>query len=544
MAGSKQGGRKLSVAGYARVSTVRQADRDLSIPDQHRQIAEYCAQNGWTLVDSFTEPGVSGREENRPEFQRMLGRAYSDDHPYDVILVHSYSRFARDHVVLEVQCRKLMSEGVRVVAVTQAVDDSPEGQLMRGFYGLMDQYSSAQNSKHTLRAMKQNARNGYWNGARPPDGYRLVVAAKIGDKTKHKLEIDPQRAKLIRKIFALARVGDGKGPMGVKAIVEWLNSHGHRTASGARWGIGTVHMMLTKTSYVGEHYFNTADQTKQAKPREEWIKVDVPAIVDHETFDAVGQGLKARAPRRTPPRAVGSSMLLTGLIRCEACGSAMTQMTGKGGRYVYYGCANRKRTGKDACTGKSVPQQRVEELVCDTLVKRILSPEHLDQLVTACVTKARTQSGNEHEIRAAQRELQDAEAGLKRLYDAIAKGVLDPGEPLLKQQLDGLRLRKKDADDALARSKAFEKAALTPPSAAKVREFADQLAQRLMQGDIALRKAYLRAFVDEVVVGAKSIRIRGRKDVLAAAATKGKMGPEARVPTFVPEWRARQESNL
>lgn len=75
-------------------------------------------QIGWTLVDSFTEPGVSGREGNRPEFQRMLGRAYSDDHPYDVILVHSYSRFARDHVVLEVQCRKLMAEGVRVVAVT------------------------------------------------------------------------------------------------------------------------------------------------------------------------------------------------------------------------------------------------------------------------------------------------------------------------------------------------------------------------------------------------------------------------------------------
>lgn len=50
---------------------------------------------------------------------------------------------------------------------------------MRGFYGLMDQYSSAQNSKQTLRAMKQNARNGYWNGARPPDGYRVVVAAKI-----------------------------------------------------------------------------------------------------------------------------------------------------------------------------------------------------------------------------------------------------------------------------------------------------------------------------------------------------------------------------
>ncbi|MGQ0699364.1 MAG: recombinase family protein [Panacagrimonas sp.] len=544
MAGSKQGGRKLQVAGYARVSTVRQAERDLSIPDQHRQIAEYCAQQGWTLVDSYTEPGVSGREESRPEFQRMLERAYSDDRPFDVILVHSFSRFARDHVLLEVQCRKLMAEGVRLVAVTQSVDDSPEGQLMRGLYGLFDQYSSAQNSKHTLRAMKQNARNGYWNGSRPPDGYRLVVAARVGDKTKHVLAIDPERSKLIRKIFALARVGDGKGPMGVKGIATWLNDHGHRTVSGSRWGIGTIHMMLTKTCYVGEHYFNVTGQNKLVKPREEWIKLDVPPIVDRETFDAVGQNLKARNPRRAAPRTASSPMLLSGLIRCEACGAAMTQITGKGGRYVYYGCANRKRTGTDACTGKSIPQQRVEELVCDAVVERILSVQHLDKLVAGCIARARAQSTNDQEIRAAQRELLEAEGGLKRLYDAIAKGLLDPGEPMLKQQLDGLRLRKTDAEELLARSRAIEKAALTPPSAAKIKTFADQLVLRLTQGDIALRKAYLRAFVDQVVVGPKEIHIRGRKDVLAAAATKGKVDPEARVPTFVPEWRARQESNL
>lgn len=102
----------------------------------------------------------------------------------------------------------------------------------------------------------------------------------------------------------------------------------------------------------------------------------------------------------------------------------------------------------------------------------------------------------------------------------------------------------KIAYDSLARSKVFEKAELTPPSATKVRELADQLARRLMQGDIPLRKAHLRAFIDEVVVGPQSIHIGRRKDILAIAATKGKNNPEARVPTLEPEWRPLQESNL
>ena len=89
---------------------------------------------------------------------------------------------------------------------------------MRSIYGAFDQYQSAQNSKHTHRAMCQCARDGYWPGSYAPDGYRKVPALKVGDKTRYVLEPDPQRAELIRKIFDLALVGCGHGPMGVKAI--------------------------------------------------------------------------------------------------------------------------------------------------------------------------------------------------------------------------------------------------------------------------------------------------------------------------------------
>lgn len=89
------------VAAYARVSTVRQAERELSIPDQLRQIREHCAAHGYELVEEFVEPGASATDENRPVFQRLLARAFSDESPYDLILVHSFSRFARNLATLE-----------------------------------------------------------------------------------------------------------------------------------------------------------------------------------------------------------------------------------------------------------------------------------------------------------------------------------------------------------------------------------------------------------------------------------------------------------
>lgn len=92
---------------YLRVSTGRQAENDLSIPDQRKQITAFCAQRGLSLVAEFIEPGVSATDDNRPEFQKMIERATDGDRPFDVIIVHSYSRFFRDAFGLEMYVRKL-----------------------------------------------------------------------------------------------------------------------------------------------------------------------------------------------------------------------------------------------------------------------------------------------------------------------------------------------------------------------------------------------------------------------------------------------------
>jgi DNA invertase Pin-like site-specific DNA recombinase len=151
---------------YLRVSTGRQADNDLSIPDQRRQAkGYYCTSRGWEIAADYVEPGVSATDDRRSEFQRMIDAATTKPSAFDVIVVHSFSRFFRDKFQLEFYVRRLAKNGVRRVSITQELGDDPMSNMIRQIMALFDEYQSKENAKHTLRAMKENARQGFWNGS-------------------------------------------------------------------------------------------------------------------------------------------------------------------------------------------------------------------------------------------------------------------------------------------------------------------------------------------------------------------------------------------
>ena len=169
---------------YLRVSTGRQAEADLSIPDQRRQALAFCAARGWEVAIEFVEPGASGMDDRRPEFQRMLDMATTEAPPFNVVVVHSFSRFARDHFALEFQVRRLRKHGVRLVSITQDLGDDPMSVMVRQVFALFDEYQSKENAKHTLRAMQENARQGFWNGSKAPYGYAVVATEQRGSKNQ------------------------------------------------------------------------------------------------------------------------------------------------------------------------------------------------------------------------------------------------------------------------------------------------------------------------------------------------------------------------
>jgi hypothetical protein len=79
----------LRAARYLRVSTARQAEHDVSIPDQKRQGEAYCKARNLQLVETFIEPSASATNDRRPEFQRMIEAGTSKPAPFDVVVVHS-----------------------------------------------------------------------------------------------------------------------------------------------------------------------------------------------------------------------------------------------------------------------------------------------------------------------------------------------------------------------------------------------------------------------------------------------------------------------
>ena len=404
----------LRAALYLRVSTARQAEHDVSIPDQRRQGEGYCTSRGYRLVETYVEPGASATNDRRPEFQRMIEAGTSKPAPFDVVVVHSFSRFFRDHFELEFYVRKLARNGIKLVSITQEMGDDPMHVMMRQIMALFDEYQSKENAKHVLRALKENARQGFWNGSLPPIGYRVVAAEQRGTNVKKKLEIDPLHADTVRLIYRLALEGDDiSGPMGVKNIVSHLNTRRIFTRDGGRWGIGQVHRILTRTTYIGRHEFNKRSKTKELKPAGEIVPVEVPALIDHATFDAVQAHLRSRNPKVTPARVVSGPTLLTGICFCATCAGAMTLRTGKSNRYRYYTCSIRARQGDTGCTGRSVPMDKLDNLVAGHIEHRLLTPERLEEVLASVLDRRqeRTERRREHICRATIKVRQQRQSG-------------------------------------------------------------------------------------------------------------------------------------
>jgi site-specific DNA recombinase len=469
---------------------------------------------------------------------------------FEVILVHSFSRFFRDQFQLEFYVRRLAKSGVRLVSITQELGDDPMSNMIRQIMALFDEYQSKENAKHTLRAMKENARQGFWNGALPPIGYRIVEASEQrGHRTKKTLEIDPVQAETVRLIFRLAREGNGSsGPMGVKSIATHLNASGVRTRDGGRWGVDAVHKALTRTTYIGRHRFNTKFwKTRERKAETEIVEMAVPAIVDKDEFEVVQMLLKSRSPAVVAPRVVSGPTLLTGICFCAACGGAMTLRTGKSGRYRYYTCCTKARQGETGCPGRTVPMEKLDNLVAEYIEQRLLQPERLEQLLSHVLDR-RTERAERRKVHIAElrKRAAEADAKLKRLYDAIENGVADLSDPMLKDRIgelkatrDQARLDAERAEDAIERGGPT----ITPQT---LKTFARTTRKRMRTENGGYRRDHLRALAQRIEVDTKELRIMGSKSVLLrtlVAASSAKTASFG-VPSSVPKWRARNDSNV
>jgi site-specific DNA recombinase len=352
---------------YARVSTAEQAEKDLSLPAQSKAIAEFAARHGAAIEQEYIEAGASGTDANRHVFNRLLGDALKPTSAIGTIVVHHTSRFTRDATHARVVKTKLRKAGVRVLSVLQDFADDPMGTLMEGLFECIDQYESELNGLRTSAAMREAVKQGFWPGARAPFGFRSVPVEVRPGVLHHRLELDPVEAELVREVFTLYIAGSG-----AKSVARTLNQRGRRTRAGALWSKSRVVLILGEVALTGTVHWGMRKDGAM-RPREEWLSLSVPEIIDGDTWALVQKLRRDREPGRAPGRAPSKPKLLKGLAWCAACGASYQYETsGKrvvDGQYTYgyYNCRNLLRVGKEACAGFRIPLKTLDDAVLDAI---------------------------------------------------------------------------------------------------------------------------------------------------------------------------------
>ncbi|SFF07754.1 Recombinase zinc beta ribbon domain-containing protein [Sulfitobacter brevis] len=341
----------------------------------------------------------------------------------------------------------------------------------------------------------------------------------------------------MRQIFKLFLEGDGlRGPMGIKAIVNWLNERGYRTRSGKKWGIGTLHRMLRDPVYSGTFIFHSS-QNGGAD-----ISVPAPEILHKAEFEAVQQLLTKRNPQRTPPRVVTGPVLLTGLAKCPHCTSAMTMRTGKGGSYKYYACSNRMRTGPTSCVGRSVPMYDFDALIMQEATKAFVSVGAIKNILAPLAAQSQ-QSWQDIEAILNERESEVlvAKRVIDNLYQLVQNGLVDIVDPDFKKRFSDAKVN----FDQSCRQRDQVAAELLPKDKVdhtKISDYVSLLSEAFQGNAIHMKKGHLRALVDEIIVGEETITISGRRSNFENAIKNGRVALSS-VPTFVRVWRSEGDSN-
>ncbi len=475
---------------YARVSSDRQ-DVDLSVSAQLRALRDHARKNGYMVVGEFVDEAESGRIADRPQFRKMIDEATKPEAPFREILVWKFSRFTRKREHAVAFKSMLRRKGIRVVSITEHSDDTPTGKLLEAIIESVDEFYSENLAQEVTRGMREASSRGFWISSHAPYGYNRVMV-QDGPKKRPTLEIDPDASRIVKRMFDMAEAGDG-----TLEIIRTLNNEGIASPRGKLWARTSVHNILTNEAYTGTLVWgiNARDNADPVR-----VEKAFPAIITRAQLQRVGRHLSSRAPKFSHPRRVGSSYLLSGLLKCEACKMPLTGRFAKSGQYSYYVCQSNINFGKDACETPTLNARRFEELVVARIRSDILTEGSIRDLLKVVDEEmggvAREQRKR---LKTIVDELQDVKRQLDRIWRYIATSdtVMADASVHIKELQDRQERLEDAAEDARSmlsqRLKVLDDVNTITAYAKEMRDF-------LSESEPTERRAFIKSFVKEIVV--------------------------------------------
>ncbi len=488
----------IPAALYARVSSDKQ-DVDLSVAAQLRALREYAERNGYVVVREYIDEAESGRVANRPQFRQMLNDARKSEALFHEILVWKFSRFTRSREHAVAFKSMLRKRGIRVVSITEHADDSPTGRLMEAIIESVDEFYSANLAQEVTRGMRESASRGFWVSSHPPYGYRKTYVDD-GPKKRPRLEIDPERAAVVLRIFQMADSGQS-----ILDISRTFNREGIASPTGKRWSKTVVHQILKKETYTGTMIWGVNSKDKSPPVR---VPDAFPAIVSRSLFERVASSMRSRARQVIHPRRVTGAFLLSGLAKCRPCRRALNGQTAKSGKYGYYVCQSLIKHGKEACGTPRLNARRFEESVLDHIRENVLTDANIRELVKF-VNDERNDVERDlrRQMESIEAEITDVRTRLERLYLALETSDLEIQDiaPRIREH--------RERESRLLQTSSELAAALSAPDTSmfntdSVAEFAESASKSLSNSTPSERREFIRSFVKQIDVEPGQARLR------------------------------------
>ncbi len=515
----------MRTALYARVSTERQ-ERLQTIDSQFTALRAWVAAGDHQLAEEhvFRDEGYSGARLDRPGLDGL--RDAVRDGAVEHVVVLSPDRLARRYAYQVLLLEEFRRAGCRVTFLQHPISDDPNDQLLLQIQGAIAEYERAVLSERFRRGKLQKARDGHYQCGRAPYGYRYVPR---DDVVPGHLVIDDAEAELVRMLYGW--LADEQ--MTIRQILKRLNHGPHTPRSGRHpWSPSVVHHILADPIYAGIAYANRYSfvppkkprrdrgprsheaSCRQLKPREQWIAISVPALVDPDIWDQAKAQL-ARNAALSFRNNSKYSYLLRCLLTCQACGLAMFGRTyparGRQAERRYYQCH-----GKDcimtarpaACPSRNVKAGEIETAVWDHVSGLLSDPERLvaqfeHLAATAEAGTARDRTADQ-QLRARLDRTTRADRRLLDAYeaDAISLAELSERRRHLAEQRCGLE-RQQQERDRLRQQHAQAEAVRTSLTA-----FCSRVGARLDEATLSDKQAILQLVIERIIVGEGSLEIR------------------------------------
>lgn len=485
---------------YGRVSTEEQARSGYSLKEQLRTCREKAATSE---VIEYVDEGLSGEFLDRPALTRLR-------------------RDVRDGIIKEVICldpdrlsRKLMNQLIlseeiekkaRLIFVNGEYQRTPEGMLFYQMRGAIAEFEKAKITERMSRGRREKARQGKVLRDFQVYGYSY-------DKENEQFVIDEYEAKVVQLIFQLF-TKPNELVRGINGIAKYLTEQKIPTKRNAKqWHRQVVRQILMNRAYIGEFYQNrwntegmlgnrykTSDEKVKmtARPKQDWIQVPCPLIIDIEQFEHAQTLLKQS--RRRWSGVKKNQYLLSGLVRCAECGNTMTGRKSKcWGKEVFeYTDIKNTAGAKHKGCGTRLKCSELDGMVWKTIQEWLNNPEEI-----AAVTDDNEgdQSFEQAELERIDQELSRIKTGRQKLLnlllldDTIDEGDLRDKLKELKEKEQELTVTKEKLELTL---KEFEEANVNENLLQKASEYYLTLPSEELSDN--LKRELIRSVVKEIRV--------------------------------------------